>query len=117
MKSPGYYVKIWIDEFTSRMTYHTTGGQMVNEEEVKLARDLARCSPLSDSFDAETVASFRQALKEGFGNRNLEEVARAARLGAKVGKAWCASIVVLAIEYARTDGSELIKSATYESLF
>ena len=47
MKGIGYYIEIWVLEFTGQLKYRTTGGEEVKEEEMKLVRDLNKCLPVS----------------------------------------------------------------------
>ena len=123
MKGPQYYVGVFLEEFQSRMTYHAfrkyygydPSSGPLSEEELNLVKDLAKCGPAADFLDKETLQEMRKALASGFGDRNLGEFARAAKLGAKVGKKYCVDILILAIHYAREEGPSLVKWATFES--
>lgn len=119
MKGLGYYITVFVDEFQSQMAYRTLKGKSgaISEDELKLVRDISKCSPASEYLDSNTFNDMRQAFTNGFGDRNLGEFARGAKLGTKIGKKWCVDILILAIQYAREESSSLIYDATYESLF
>jgi hypothetical protein len=119
MKKLGYYISVFVEEFQSQMAYRTLKGKSgpISEDELKLVRDLSKCSPASEYLDSNTLNEMREAFKNGFGDQNLGEFARAAKLGTKVGKKWCVDIVILAIQYAREEAPSLIYDATFESLF
>ena len=115
MKGVGYYIVIFMEEFNSRMTYHTSKF-ITSEDEQKLVRDVVRCTPASDYLDSDTLNEMRKAFAKGFGDRDVQEFARAARLSAKMGNKWCVDILILSIHYAREKGPSLIYDATFQSL-
>ena len=119
MHGPFYYVSVFMEEFQTRMTYHTikkyNSAGPVSPEELNLAKDLSKCGPAAEYLNQETFNEMRKALISGFGDRDMGEFARAAKLGTKVGKKYCVDILILAIHYAREEGPSLVKWATYES--
>lgn len=122
MHGPHYFLTIFIEEFQSRMTYHAyrkynygDSSGPLSQEELKLVNDLSKCGPAADFLDRETFNEMKKAFVSGFGNRDVGEFARAAKLGAKVGKKYCVDILILAIHYAREEGPSLVKWATFES--
>ena len=116
MKGPRYYLNIWVSEFGDRMNYHTNRGNPIKKEEMDLIRDLDKCKNAADYLDPDTLEAMKEALIKGFSDRDMGEFARGAKMGAKMGKKWCVDILILAIEYARTEGTELIRDATYSTL-
>ena len=116
----GYYCAVWIDEFNSRWTYHNckTGetGPLCDDE-VKVLKDLGSCTPASDYLDKSYVNKMKSFLTTGFGNQDVGEFARAAKLDAKVGKKWCVDIILVAINWTIQNGPGIIKDATMEALY
>jgi hypothetical protein len=85
MKSWGYYIGIFVEEFNTQMTYQTGIKQgPISEKELRLVKDLRRCDSASDYLDAETLNEMKNAFVNGLGNLDLGEFARVAKLGAKV---------------------------------
>lgn len=119
MKNIAYYISIFADEFKDRMAYHSlktgrTGS--ITEEELKLVRDLNKCSPVSSYLSEPFVDQMKEFLQNGFENRDVGEFARAAKLSAKVGNKWCIDILLLSIKWSRENGAGLIREATIQAL-
>jgi len=56
-------------------------------------------------------------LVNGMGSKDIVEVARTAKLGAKLGQKWCGDILLLSIACTREERPSIIRDAPIESLF
>jgi len=115
-----YYLSVWLDEFNSRWTYHnckagTTGP--ICEDEVKVLKDIASCSPASDYLEKSDIDIMKKFVESGVMSEDIGEFARAAKLNTKVGKKWCVDILLVAINWTIQNGPGLIRDATIEALY